>query len=285
MLVLLSCSSELEVKQPAYQAKIVVDGWMESNQLARIYLTQSSAFLTDYDSASIRESILTRAKVSILNSKGENEILTLYKDENYFPPYVYKTIVMRGEVGISYDLKVEIMGQVLTSSTRIPDKPSIQKCIFVNRTDSSGIINLSLKADPTKDSYLFFQSKSFKGDRGFHPCYPKVLKLETGSDAGLIDIYRNVEFNLVSNVIQGKAPSFYDNYPPLEFSVYDTVLIKAGTIDLASFEVLRSIFEDQGNRYNPIAFNGNEIKTNINGGIGHWTGVGLAPTQAIFRYP
>ncbi len=76
-ILFLSCTKEVEVVQPYYEPKIVVDGWIANNDYANVILTYSSPFLTDYDSVSIRNTFLNYAKVTLTNSKGNSEILTL----------------------------------------------------------------------------------------------------------------------------------------------------------------------------------------------------------------
>ena len=72
-----SCSNSIEIEQPDYERKVVVDGWIESDDFAHVFLTYSSPFLTEYDSTSIRQSFLNNAKVTILASNGESEVLTV----------------------------------------------------------------------------------------------------------------------------------------------------------------------------------------------------------------
>ena len=80
--ILNACSSEFEIEQLDYEPKVVVDGWIENNGQAKVYLTYSSPFLTQYDSTTIRETFLNNAKVT-LSTDDETEILTLYKEDSY----------------------------------------------------------------------------------------------------------------------------------------------------------------------------------------------------------
>src|SRR5664279_2807649 len=94
-LFLLSCSNEIELKQPDYESKIVVDGYIESNGFANVYLMRSSPFLTEYDSASVKATFMNAAKVTLTCSNGDSEILTLFRQNTFFPPFVYRTIRMK----------------------------------------------------------------------------------------------------------------------------------------------------------------------------------------------
>ncbi|MDD4922367.1 MAG: hypothetical protein PHS30_07820, partial [Bacteroidales bacterium] len=110
-LSLVSCNTEIELEQAEYEQKIVVDGWIESNNFAGVFLTLSSPFLTHYDSASISQTFLKYAKVTLTCSNGTSEILTLFRDDQLFPPFIYRTVRMKGITGCTYQLTVETRGR------------------------------------------------------------------------------------------------------------------------------------------------------------------------------
>ncbi|MDP4240292.1 MAG: DUF4249 family protein [Bacteroidota bacterium] len=280
LVILISgCTTEVEINQPAYNRKVAVDGWIEAGDYARIYLTFSSPYLTQYDSASIRASFLNYAKVTLLNSRGDSEILTLFKDATYFPPFVYRSVSMKGEVGETYRLRIETLEHVITSSTTIPKIPTENRVFLDLKTDSSGIAKAEFSPDLQNVTYLYLQIKSLKADINFHPCLPQLFSMPPSASSCDVQLNRTYEGNILST---NKVAKFYDNWPLRQYALSDTLFVKIGSIDKQSFEVLNSIFTDQNNKNNPVAFNGNVLKTNIEGGIGHWTGVGLAPIQAIY---
>jgi hypothetical protein len=272
------CTSYIDIQQPPYDQKIAVDGWIESGDYARIYLTLSSPYLTQYDSTSIRASLLNYAKVTLTSSQGDSEILTLMNDNSAFPPFVYKSINMMGEEGVSYQLTIEANGHVLTSTTTIPKAPTLMEVCIDHQTDSSGIVKASILPDCQDTLLLLLQTKSIKADKNFHPCIPQLAKIGNGFSIYAVDLYRTSETNIASSTSQQE---FYYRWPELQFALQDTVLIKIGSVDKTSYKVLNSIFQDQNDRKNPFAFNGNVIETNITGGIGHWTGVANAPIKTI----
>lgn len=273
---LLACNKEIDIDPPAYSRKIVVDGWIESNDYARIILTMSTPFLSPYDSAAIRASFLNYGKITLCSSKGESEVLTLFRDNNYFPPFIYRSINIKGEEGVTYKIKVEVSGHELSALTTIPEVPVINQIDFYPRSDSSGIIRMELFPDTAQINYFFVQTKSLKADNFFHPAYPAVFALQARSSAYLADIYRVREMNFY---LADPEKDYYNKWPKWQFSLSDTVMVKVGTVDRQSFNVLQSIFEDRYNRENPFSFNGSGIKTNIEGGIGRWTGIAVSPIE------
>lgn len=275
---LFSCTSYVELEPADYHPKIVVDGWIESGDYAYVFLTFSSPFLTSYDSASIRATFINSAKVTLTSSKGESEILTLFRQNNYFPPFVYKSVDIKGVTGSTYDLKVETMGKVVTASTTIPEAPEVSGLEMEAETDSSGFLKVGLQ--PSEKEYIYFLIKSSKGeDKNYHEAKISVFMFPASDSTRNFYIYRRNETNLI---LLNPETYAYNNWPDYQFALTDTVRVKIGKVDEESYQILLSILADQPSQHNPFDFNSTGILTNIEGGIGRWTGVGLAPLQVYY---
>ena len=238
----------------------------------------SSPFLTEYDSVSISQSFLKYAKVT-LSCEGDSEILTLYRQTDFFPPFVYKSIRMKGKTGGTYRLTVETLGRTITATTTIPEAPAVDGLKLEAKSDTAGYLKLFVRPSETQKLRLFIQVKSQFDDRHLHPAMSPVYLLTPSENMTEVYVYRSNETNLY--LLNTKA-YFYRNYPRYQYSPKDTILVQAGAIDNTSYQVLKSLFADQSMRINPFAFNTAGIQTNIVGGIGRWTGIGEAPLQ-IYR--
>ena len=267
----------MEIEIQDYNQKIVVDGWIESGGYANVLLTMSAPFLSNFDSASIRSTFVNYGKVTLTSSKGESEILTLFRQDDLFPPFVYRSITIRGEVGCSYDLKVEVMGKTATSSTTIPEIPVVTGLIMDATTDSSGILKTGLKPKVGENEYLLFMVKSKKAkDRNYHPAQIPIFWVTDTTSHIYVKIFRDYETNMYL-LFPEKYP--YSNWAMLEYALNDTIMVKTGRIDQVSYDVLNSVYSDMAIQKNPFSFSSSGVKTNIIGGIGRWTGIGLAPLQ------
>lgn len=276
LLLLLACTNEIELKQVDYTPKVVVDGYIESGGFAYVYLTKSSPFLTSYDSASIRATFLNTAKVVLTCSNGDSEVLTLSRQNTFFPPFVYKSIRMKGLVGETYTLEILSNGKSITASTTIPNPPTLLNFRMVPKSDSTGLIQFDMMTETSKTSYLFVRYKSLLADKDFHPAGVPVYKvLDARSVVGL-HVYRCDETNLYLTNTKNRP---YTKWPRYVFSKKDTVLMRIGSVDLKSYKVLISLFADQTLKDNPFALNSSGVETNIVGGIGRWTGIGMAPVK------
>ncbi|MGQ1889086.1 DUF4249 family protein [Thermophagus sp. OGC60D27] len=280
-ITILSCRKEVELEQPAYQQKMVVDGYIETGQPAHVFLTMSSPFLTHYDSVSIRASFLNYAKITLSSSLGEEEVLTLFRENSFFPPYVYKSVHIKGEEGVQYQIKVEGMGQILKAETTIPPAVEIVGTRFVEISDTTGFWEFAIDAPDRESLYLFTRVKSSYAEENFHPSFNPV-SLVKASQSGPVwhRLLRTSEFGLY---LRDAESTFYGMYEQFEYDRRDTLKLIVGTIDSASYRVLESLFADRANHENPFAFNGNTIETNIEGGIGRWTGVGFKEVAVLFN--
>jgi hypothetical protein len=279
VLVILGCTKEVNLEQPSYESKIVVDGFIESGRAASVFLTLSSPYLTHYDSASIRNTFLNYAKITLTSSLGEEEVLTLYREDRFFPPFVYKSVSIRGKTGIRYDLKVEVRGREVLASTTIPNPPSVTDAFFVENTDTTGQLQLVVESPIKNDLHLFTRVRSNLEDEAFHPSHDPVAILDfSDSRTQKVRVLRSTEFGLY---LLNADSAYYSGYERYEYDLRDTVDVIAGAVDSVAYRVLSSLFRDRGSQENPFAFNGNRIETNVKGGIGHWTGVGITSVVTV----
>jgi hypothetical protein len=280
VLIAASCSKEVEIEQPPYTQKIVVDGYIEQGKPAFVFLTLSSPFLTNYDSVSIRQSFLNYAKVVVESSKGEEEVLTLFRQDSFFPPFVYRTVEIEGEVGITYTLKITVLGKEVTAVTTIPQPPALKEVRYNAENDSMGYLEVLHQRPTSGVLYMFAQIRSTKVDKAFHPSSNPMLSIQAANDES---VWQQVWRSRESMLYFSNPKNYYyqPDYHPYQYINTDTIWLKLGAVDSVSFNVLLSMFMDLSNRENPFAFNGNKIQTNIEGGIGRWTGIGVAPAVWI----
>ena len=120
LLALLALASCRKDETPG-ESRLVVEGWIENGGHPVVMLSESIGITTGQQ-MSVRDFMdhMARwAKVTV--SDGENSVvLTGVPDPEYFPPYVFTTDRIVGEVGKSYSLKVEYKDYVATATTVIP---------------------------------------------------------------------------------------------------------------------------------------------------------------------
>ena len=260
-----SCNYDLDIDIPELDDKIVIDGWIEQNKKATVFLTANSPYFTTIDSASLRNLVLTRAKVTIDNGE-ETEVLILRRNENYFPPYFYQSNRISGEIGKSYTITAEYGGKTAWATTVITEPVDIDTVFFnlAEGDDSLGVIHIEFTDPVESKNYYRILTKRVGIDDKFNSILAMALddKYFTGEKA---------RFTLL------RAPSSFitvdedENY----YRLGDTVAIKLCTISKDHYDFWNSYQEEILNVANPFASSLTEVLSNVKGdGLGIWGGYG-----------
>mgnify|MGYP005851450019 CR=1 FL=1 len=268
-----SCNDDLlsGLKEP--DALIVVDGWIEQGRQAKVFLTTNAPYFTSIDSSSIRDLVLSGAKVTL--SDGErSEVLILRKDLNYFPPFYYQGNEIVGETGKRYMLTAEYGGKSAESETMIPYEVQIDTAFFELQEgeDSLGVVKLVFTDPPEeKNYYRIFTQRKGVDDR----FVPSVLM-------AINDRY--FSGTQVTYPVMRPPVSLLSSGGNEYFETGDTILVKLCTMDEASFGFWSSYQEEVMNAANPFASSMNNLETNIVGdGLGVWAGYGVTIDTVFAR--
>jgi hypothetical protein len=261
----IGCNDDMYVNTPLPDDKIVIDGWIEDGQYAKVMLTRNSPYFSSIDSASLRELVLTRAKVSLSDGEKE-EILILRKNENYFPPYIFEGNEIKGDTGKIYTLTAEYGGKTAWASTTIPAKVPLDTFYFnlEQNSDSLGTIYLEF-SDPIENKNFY-----------------RILTKRLGKDARY---YSTIVQAIDDSYFSGNKFGFSISRSPQSilssqgnqyFEKGDTVNIKFCTIDKDQYEFWDSYQDEILNASNPFAASLSTIKSNVCGtGLGVWGGYGV----------
>ncbi|HBX87799.1 MAG TPA: DUF4249 domain-containing protein [Marinilabiliaceae bacterium] len=272
--LLASCVKDVELEPGSYEPKIVIDGYIESGRGANIYITRSSPFLAEYDSASIRGSFVNNAKVTLSSSSGEKEVLTLFRNDSFFPPFIYRSVSISGEIGREYLIEVELAGKKLRAVTTIPEAPEISDYQFKLESDTTGFPEILITQRRDKAQYFFAMVRSSLENENLHPTLEGVIRVQAGSDAVWYTIQRVRERRMS---YEGEHQPYYkSDFPKRQYHIDDEVLVIPGAVDSISYRVILSLFKDLSARDNPFNFNNTGIESNIEGGLGRWTGIARA---------
>jgi hypothetical protein len=263
---IIGCNEDLNPDLPDPDDKIVIDGWIENGQFAKVLLTRNSPYFASIDSESIRSLVLTKAKVTV--SDGErSEILVLRKNENYFPPYIFEGNEIMGDTGKTYSILAEYGGKSALAYTTIPSPVTLDSISFKLETgsDSLGTIYIEF-TDPAeiKNYYRILTKRKTKDRR-----YSSMMVM------AIDDIFFSGE-KFGFSMSRGPE-SFLSSERNKYFKLGDTVSIKFCTIDKAHYEFWNSFQDEALNASNPFASSLTVIKSNVQGdGLGIWGGYGVS---------
>jgi hypothetical protein len=253
--------------------KIVIDGWIENGQFAKVLLTRNSPYFSSIDSSSIRSLVLTRAKVTLTDGE-RSEILIMRKNESYFPPFIFEGNEISGEVGKSYTILAEYGGKSAWATTTIPPLVDLDTIYFEPKPGSDSLGNLFLE---------FYDPPAEKN-------YYRVLTKRSGID---VRYYSSMVMGIDDKFFSGEkfgfslseGPEFVLNSDVNEYyRLGDTVSIKFCTIDKEHYEFWNSFQDEVFNSANPFATSLTVIKTNVKGdGLGIWGGYGVSYYKYIIK--
>lgn len=273
-LSLISCDPEPSIIPIDYENKLVIDGWIEQGNFPTVLLSYSSSYFSDIDSAKIRRLIETKAKVTVSDGT-KSEILTLKKDDRYFPPYIYQGTTLKGEVGAKYILTVEIDGEIFTASTTIPKLAKLNELWFETAPDmdSLGFLYGKFKDDPSESNYYRLFTQRLNRDKKYIPVYLSAVG----------DQYFDGK-DFTFSILRGPE-NLAEVSDDLYFEKGDTVRLKFCTIDRPHFDFWRTLERELYVLGNPFSSSGNEIKSNIDNkkALGVWGGYGVTYYEMILK--
>ena len=265
--LLLSCTGNDDAMDIPYLPKIVVEGRIENGNYASVLLSVSAPITGTQDTISLSQYAIRSAKITISDGDA-SEVLFLRSNQSRIPPYEYIGRVIRGEVGKTYSLTVESRGNIITALTYIPEPVPLDDIWFKRRSenDTTGYIGVSFKN--TSSDFYQFSTSSYSQRDAFTPCLYGSINSRIYPQNEQIEIYIS------------KGPSIYpDSNFKTYYNVSDTIRVKFSTQPKHAYDFWVSFQDEIINGKNPVYPAFSNLKSNVSGGIGIWSGYGS--TQGI----
>ncbi|MDR2954915.1 MAG: DUF4249 domain-containing protein [Prevotella sp.] len=266
-----ACSDDADIDEVAYEPRVVVEGYIENGKYPIVLLTVSASITGPTDTLSLLSHVIKSAKVSV--SDGTNtEVLLLQTNNNKIPPYEYIGLEMKGEVGKTYELKVEYQNKVISSTTYIPQPIELDDIWFVRNspTDTLGYIHVTF--NNTSKEYYQIATQLLQSEKLYTPClfgninsksYPRDEQVSMQINKGPI-LYPKKDFST-------------------DFSINSTVRLRFSTQSEVSYKFWSTYQNEILNTQNPIFPANTSLASNINGGIGIWCGLGSYEYNVVLK--
>lgn len=265
--VLFSCSKE---KPVTGNSSLVVEGWIENGDYP-VVLVSESFMVQDgktIHAADIVEHIAKWAKVSV--SDGDKTVvLTGMADSRYFPPYIFTTTDIIGQVGKSYSLKVEYKDYVATAETSIPQPVPIDTVYVKEYKDSLASVSCCFTDPVPLGNYYKVFTRTVGVDSHYHPS--SIAEAPDYNMRGQAEMILFSTQRLMDHI---NLPNIY---------VGDQMWIKLCTMSEDMFrywtEFESTILSNIGN----LTAKRTETSgvSNIHGALGYWAGYGVA-SEVLF---
>jgi len=271
--IVVSCEKDVTVDLPRPKPKIVVEGAVEPGLHPYVILTRNTGYFDPVDTNTLANMIVLGAIVTV-NDGTSTDTLKITLDAEKFPYILYKAENMVGEVGRTYDLKIEVEGKVLTSKTTIPPIVPIDSIWFKlnkedEKFDTMGVVWFRFADPPELGNNHAVFTYSPGRDRGFvHPFwFVDNDKLTNGQP--------KVDFAVFHGLDSRDTTEYKpDDNTPYYFNTNETVIVKFCSLDASLFDFWSSMLRQQASEGNPFS-SPSSVNTNIKGdALGVWGGYG-----------
>ena len=274
-LALVGCTRDVDIDISNADEKIVVEGRIETGNAAEVYLTKSFVIFEEFNLSDLSKHLITDAIVTISNGLLTDTLIPKI-DLTRLPPLVYTTNSpsFLGVENGTYNLKIEVDGEVLTSTTTIPGKVKLDS-VWIreeNGFPGKGFVRAHLSDPDTLGNGYRWEQK---------------LTTET-------KFVSPVGSTFDDRIINGKSFDFFAQKPvdpnndsldrttAFYYDITDTVIIKFSAINKASFDFWRTLDVSKSNNGNPFAAPITPV-TNINGGLGVFAGYAVSFDTAVYK--
>lgn len=260
-----------DIDLPVADQQIVVDAWIENGEPPIVILTgtvPNSLETRKYED--LEDYIIKYAKVYISDGEREEQLVTIVNSIDsviYYTSPSWQIPRFVGEVGKTYDLRIEYSGLTVRASAQIPEPPVLENV----RAEAVGEDQYRIHADivdnpETKDYYKFFIRKNHKWqwESSHLAIYDDVLM-----DEGRYSV-------LVPNSL-GKSLNKYVS----TYNISDTVIVKLCTFSEDIWNYWKDYNDIVAMSRNPIMPVSKPIRFNVQGGIGYFAGYGKAEKRVI----
>lgn len=282
-LFLIACEREITVNLPQTEPQIVVEGYIESDTVPIVILSKNIPYFSNLDITQLSRLFLKGAKITVINETDQDTValqeftipsdsleFTFYTVPNPFDPMAFS-----GKIGKTYRLNIEIEGKKLTALTTIPKPVSIDSIIFL-KVDSINTIFPPEHRDSLYRMEAYFRDPA--GEENYYHYWTSRSSADINTYSendgslfhlSLVDGQYLPHFWLLGSRIEGDTTLKNSRF----FRLGDTVNLKWGAIDKAQYQFWDTYYSnvEGGGPFSPPVV----VKTNIQGGIGVWTGTGL----------
>jgi hypothetical protein len=295
---LYSCEKTIDVTIPFAPSQIVVDGYIESAGFPVVVLTRTIPYFSEIGSNELYDNFVHDAIVSVevdgttypltevCADQIPDTLLDLFMEltgivipsgsDFNFCVYTDITFSLVGEEGKTYNLSVESDDDILSATTSIPNIVSLDSVWFqVEGTLDSLGLAWAILSDPDTigNAYRWSARRiSHNADGQVEdPVY--IAPFNSATD----DQFFNgltFEFSSTRGQLPYSTAEDDNNIEAFFFKIGDTIAVKGMSIDIATFQFLRSYYTDLANQGSPFASPAS-LKTNVTGGIGIWAGYGV----------
>lgn len=285
--ILTNCEKEITADLPDPEQKIVVDGYIEAGQLPIVILNQNFPYFGTFTFDFYQENFVRNADVRVTVDGNENPLTEICWSEldeaerailaqsiganvdslgDNFEYCVYTNFGLIGEFGKTYTLNITTQdGQELSSVTQIPQPVPLDSLWIEQHAGGAEFeeyYRIYVELTDPQESGNYYRYFTQTNDEPYYPGSFSVF------DDALVN-GEHFSFSLDKGKPKG---SDFDLDTEGYFKQGDAVNIKWCTLDKDAYNFWNTL-EYSANSAGPLGA-AVEVLTNIEGGLGNWTGYG-----------
>jgi len=295
--IIAACEKEIDLKVPNPKDAYVVEGHIENGIPPYVLLTKNAAFYGNINLSNLANYFVSGANVTVISGNDtiplveyNGAILQSLPDSiavplaaqfglnissaSEFPPIIIYTVGLDnlayvGETGKRYDLKIEIDGKTITSSTTVPppvffDSLWLRPHPNATLADSFYQVYGRLQDPPAAGTFYRYFTKA---DNEAFLINDRSVFDDALINGGIIEI-----FIPKGRQIGTTASGDFDRNG--YWDIRDSVCtIKLSVIDKAHYDFWRTVESNRSSLGNPFG-SAVFVKSNVNGAYGVWGGYG-----------
>lgn len=267
-----SCEEDLKVNLPGAEGKLVIEGKIESGDVAQVLLTKNVPLFSSVSGTNLQDYLVLDAEVYVSNGIV-TEQLAIAIDTGSVLGIVYKGSSIIGIPGQTYTLTVNSNGKTYTAVTTIPTPVALDSVWWQPQPpeDSLGYAWAHI-SEPAGlgNNYRWFAKRP--KDRRYIAPYGATFD-DKFIDGKAFDFAYSKGYDPTDSENTGLADDEEGTYG--YYKGKDTIYIKFCTIDRESKDFYTTFEAAVGNNGNPFA-SPVTVLTNIQGGgLGVWCGYGV----------
>jgi len=275
LLFTFACEEVIEVDLPEVEAKMVIEGEINSNLPAMVILSRNMNYFDVIDSAALSNMYITDSNAIIVVSDGITLDTLSLQTITKFPYQAFIGNKLLGEEGTSYTLNVSYQDKEYFATTSIPSSVPYSQVWFEPQlnNDSIGNLNFSFFDDANTDNYYLVSSLTIGTQWWWYkPAYgvPVFDDIFFNGDSTIVSVSKGYEGN---DFFQIDVETDEERDSVLYFSIGDNVSLRLSSMDQDFYLWWNSYYRSEFTGSNPYS-NPSAVLTNIEGdpALGVWGG-------------
>lgn len=248
-----SCQKDIDIKLPAYQEKLVVEGSIEPGLPATVLLSTTAPFFGSANLSNPSQYFVSGAFVTVTNGVITDTLKELLPGQGY----LYVGSKLLGQIGGNYLITINYNSKVYTGFTSILNPIALDSIYFKGEKDSLGFVWGHLTEPAGVGNCYRWFAKRYTIDQFYAAPFMSAF------DDKFID-GKSFDFSY-ERPPQPNDQQAYEDEPDAGFYKQgDTVIVKFCTIGTQEYLFWRSYYANKSSNGNPFSAPSN-IQSTITG--------------------